>query len=184
MGRPAQISRAAILDASLAIADSDGLAAATMQAVATSLKVTPMALYRHVEDKADLLDGLVEGLLTQIELPDPGLPWEDRLRAIGRSTRALARSHPNVLPLLLTRPAVTPAALRAREAVLSALKDAGFGEEDARRSERLLSTAVLGFAASEAAGRFRGLSPATLDADFESLERSIAELLRRHDHAG
>jgi AcrR family transcriptional regulator len=181
MGRRAQISRDVILEASLAIADADGLAAVTMQAVALALAVTPMALYRHLDGKADLLDGLVESLLTQVELPASELPWEERLRALARSTRALAQRHPNVFPLLLTRPAVTPASLRVREAVLVALADAGFGDEQARRSERLLSTAILGFAASEATGRFREHSRATLDADFACLERSIAELIGRPD---
>jgi Bacterial regulatory proteins, tetR family len=57
VGRTAQISRAAILSAGLAIADEHGLSAVTMQAVARRLRVTPMALYRHVANKDDLLDG-------------------------------------------------------------------------------------------------------------------------------
>ncbi|HMD23653.1 MAG TPA: TetR family transcriptional regulator [Streptosporangiaceae bacterium] len=64
MGRVAQISRAAVLAAALRLADERGLAAVTMHAVARSLDVTPMALYRHVADKDALLDGLVELLLT------------------------------------------------------------------------------------------------------------------------
>lgn len=177
MGRRAQISREAILDASLAIADAEGLAGVTMQAVAQVLAVTPMALYRHVNDKSDLLDGLVEVLLTRVQLPPDELPWQDRLRALGRSIRMIARQHPNVFPLLLTRPAVTPASLRAREAALAALRDAGLAGDQARRTERLLSTAILGFAASEAAGRFREHSQPTIDADFACLEQAIAELL-------
>ena len=95
--RRAQISRDVILEASLAIADADGLAAVTMQAVARALAVTPMALYRHLDGKADLLDGLVESLLTQFELPASELPWEERLRALARSTRALAQQPPECL---------------------------------------------------------------------------------------
>ena len=111
MGRPAQISREAVLAAGLAIADAEGLEAVTMQGVALRLGVTPMALYRHVADKADLLDGLVERLLGEVATGASDGSWEERLRRLGRSVRGVARRHPNVFPLLLQRPATTPAAL-------------------------------------------------------------------------
>ena len=79
MGRPAQFDRAAILAASLELADEQGLAAVTMHAVADRLGVTPMALYRHVANKADLLDGMVESILLEVPLPDPADEWPDRL---------------------------------------------------------------------------------------------------------
>ena len=74
MGRLPRISRAAIVSASLTIADERGLSGLTMQAVAERLGVTPMALYRHVDDKADLLDSVVEALLTELPLPRAELP--------------------------------------------------------------------------------------------------------------
>jgi AcrR family transcriptional regulator len=177
MGRPAQINREAILRASLAIADQRGLEAVTMQAVAGRLEVTPMALYRHVANKADLLDGLVESLLTGFPLPAAELAWDLRLRELGRSMREIARRHPQVFPLLLSRPATTAASLRVRQAALVALEDAGLDSERAAHAERLISTAILGFAASEAGGRFRELSPATIDADYTRLENAIASQL-------
>ena len=72
MGRAPQISRDAVLAAALKLADEHGLEAVTMHAVARSLRVTPMALYRHVDDKNALLDGLVEVLLTEYPLPPRG----------------------------------------------------------------------------------------------------------------
>jgi AcrR family transcriptional regulator len=179
MGRRAQINREAILGASLAIADERGLDAVTMQAVAGRLNVTPMALYRHVASKADLLDGLVESLLTGFPLPPGELAWDRRLRELGRSMREIARRHPEVFPLLLSRPATTPASLRVREAARAAIEDAGLDSERAAHAERLSSTAILGFAASQAGGRFRELSAATIDADYARLENSIASLLEQ-----
>ena len=82
MGRPAQIDRSAVLAASLELADEQGLPAVTMQAVADRLGVTPMALYRHVANKADLLDGVVERILWEVPLPDPSEPWPDRLASL------------------------------------------------------------------------------------------------------
>src|SRR5574342_1381649 len=94
MGRPARIGRQVILRASLDLADERGLAAVTMQAVADRLGVTPMALYRHIKDKADLLDAVVESLLLEFVLPDPRLPWRERLSAVARAARESARRHP------------------------------------------------------------------------------------------
>ena len=171
MGRTPQISREAVLDAALRLADDDGLEAVTMHAVAKRLRVTPMALYRHVDDKNALLDGLVELLLTEYPLPLASEPWDERLTALATGIRATARRHPAVFPLLLTRPAVTPAARAARDAVHAALREGGLPEPEIARAERLISTAVLGFAVSEAAGRFRQHDESVIDADFAELLR-------------
>lgn len=178
MGRPPQISRPAIVEASLAIADERGLAGLTMQAVAERLGVTPMALYRHVDDKADLLDSVVEALLTELPLPRAELPWKERLRGLGQAVRMVARRHPAVFPLLLQRPANTPESRRVRDSVVAALEEAGLDPEAAQRAERLVSTVILGFAASEAGGRFRGHSRKVLDDDFACLEQVIGDVLQ------
>jgi AcrR family transcriptional regulator len=162
------------LTASLALADELGLTAVTMQAVADRLGVTPMALYRHVANKADLLDGVVERILLEVPLPDPADPWPERLGALARGTRQAALRHPQVFPLLLQRAAATPGARRTRDVVYAALREAGLAEADVVQLERLLATAVLGFAASEAGGRFAAHSPQQLDADFELLQSMLA----------
>lgn len=169
MGRPARIDRAAILEAALELADQGGLGGVTMHAVARRLNVTTMALYRHVDSKDALLDGLVELLLTSLQVRRASQPWEQWLTTVASGIREVARQHPAVFPLLLTRPAVTPAALRVRDSIVAVLQDAGLAETAARRAERLLSTAVLGFATSEAAGRFRQHDQAVLDQDFAEL---------------
>jgi AcrR family transcriptional regulator len=171
VGRAAQISREAVLSAALTLADTEGLEAVTMHAVARRLQVTPMALYRHVDDKNALLDGLVERLLTEYPVPLDGQSWEQRLLTLATGIRDTARRHPAVFPLLLTRPAVTPAARVVRDAVHAALREAGLPGSEVARAERLISTAVLGFAASEASGRFRSHDQAVIDADFAELLR-------------
>jgi AcrR family transcriptional regulator len=163
--RPSVISTSAILEASLALAERSGLAAVTMRAVAKRLGVTPMALYRHVPDKQALLDGLVDRLLAELPVPDPALPWRERLGAMLGALRDAARRHPEAFPMLFRRPVTTPAALRRREVVYAALRDAGVDESLVPRAERLLSTFALGFAASEAGGRFAAHPPEVLDDD-------------------
>ena len=85
MARPRQIDRATVLRASLAVADERGVDALTMQAVAERLGVTPMALYRHVENKQDLLDGIVESLLDEIAPPSDDQPWDEQLSSMGQA---------------------------------------------------------------------------------------------------
>jgi AcrR family transcriptional regulator len=171
------INREAVLDATLALAEERGLDAVSMRAVAASLGVTPMALYRHVGDKQGLLDGLVERLLDELPAPDAALPPEERLAVMAGALRATARRHPDVFVMLLRRPATTPASLRARERAYEALRDAGVPEELVPRVERLMSTFMLGFAASEAGGRFAQHSASVLDEDLAWAEGLIRRAL-------
>jgi hypothetical protein len=100
-------------------------------------------------------------------MPDAELPWDERLGALAASLRETGARYPDVFPLLLTRPVATAAALRVREVVYAGLRDGGVSEELVPRAERLLSTFVIGFAASEAGGRFAAHDRAARDADFE-----------------
>jgi AcrR family transcriptional regulator len=165
------IGRTEILDAALRVADKHGLDAVSMYAVALQLRVEPAALLRHVDGTSDLLDGLVEMMLTRYPLTTTAGAWDARLIAMAAAIRETARRHPAVFPLLLTRPVVTPAARAVRDAVLDALRDGGVPESSVYSAERLISTAVLGFAVSEAAGRFRMHTQNEIDADFAELLR-------------
>lgn len=170
MARPRQIDRAAVLRASLEIADAAGLDAITMQSVAERLGVTPMALYRHVDNKNDLLDGVVEILLEEIPPPDVGTSWQRQLAQMGNALRSIAHQHPAVFPLLLQLPANTASARQRRDHVQQVLVAAGIPGHDVARVERIVSTIVLGFAASEVSGRFAEHSRQTLDDDYAALE--------------
>jgi AcrR family transcriptional regulator len=146
--------RREILDTALAIADEGGIEAVSMRAVAQRVGVTAMALYPHFRGKEALLDGLVGRVLAELTLPDPAAPWRDRLRDLAHAARRLAHRHPAVAPLLFSRPAVTPDALRVVDAIYQALLDAGVPSDQVARIERMLSTFVLGYAVSEVGGRF------------------------------
>ncbi len=178
MARPARIDRTRVLAEALVLADEHGLESLTMAGVAERLGVTPMALYRHVGNKADLLDGLVELLLTEFPPPPARLSWSERLGALARNIRASARRHPSVFPLLLQRPATTPEARQTRDAVYAALGEAGVSLDRVAQVERLVSTAVLGFVVSEVAGRFRDHSRRQRDADFNALQEMLAGFIQ------
>lgn len=158
-------TRDAILAAALEIADERGLAAVSMRSVGKRVGMSAMALYPHVSNKEALLDGLVDLLLAEqlplVERLPADADWWTRLEALATGVRDLAARHPSAFSLLLARPSVTAEALRATDAVYRALLDAGVPAAEVGRVERLVSTFVLGYAASEVNGRFsRGtLSP-------------------------
>ena len=164
--------RREILDAALALADEGGLAAVSMRAVARRVGVTAMALYPHVSSKDDLLDSLVGRLLAELPLPGPGTPWRDRLAAIAAAARSLAHRHPAAMPLLFSRPSVTPDAVAVVDAIYQALIDAGLPLAQVPRFERLVSTFVLGYGISEVGGRFTAgaVNPRGLRAQLEGAE--------------
>jgi len=169
------LTRGRVLDAALAVAEREGLERLSMRLVARELDVSPMALYRHVTNKDDLLDALVERLLGELRLPEESLPWDQRLRALAVELRALAHRHTGLFALLLRRRAVGAGATRAREVALRALRDSGLDPAAAARRERLLSTLIMGFAVSEIAGRFASVED--VDAEFEEALSLLAGLV-------
>jgi AcrR family transcriptional regulator len=163
--------RQEILDAALALADERGLDAVSMRAVAERTGVTPMALYPQVGSKAELLDGMVERLLSELVPPgaaagespaaEPGpaaaadgQDWRVRLRALAHAFRKLAHGHPWAATLLFSRPSVTPDAARVVDLVYTNLLAAGVPAPAVPRVERLVSTYMIGWVASEVGGRF------------------------------
>ncbi len=162
--------RQEILDAALALADEKGLDAVSMRAVAERTGVTPMALYPYVGSKAALLDGMVGRLLAGLVPQDAadagpaagaaGPDWRRRLHALAHSARGLVHRHPWAAALLFARPAVTPDAALTVDQIYAGLLDAGVPAAEVPRLERLVSTLILGYAASEAGGRF---GPGELD---------------------
>jgi AcrR family transcriptional regulator len=168
------LRRERVLEAALAVAEREGFERLSMRLVARELEVSTMALYRHVTNKDDLLDGLVGLLLGELQLPEDSLPWDQRLRLLASELRSLALRRPELFGLLLRRRAVDPGATRAREAALRALSDAGLDPEAAARSERLLSTVIMGFAFAEASGRFDGVD---VDGEFDEALELLARLV-------
>jgi AcrR family transcriptional regulator len=139
-----KITSELVLATALELIDRDGADALSMRRLGAALDRDPMILYRHAPGKAALLDGVVEIVLSQLKV-DPADPdWAAQLRTVARDYRALALAHPNVVPLLVTRPLATPLALRPRgtlrplEDILALLTRAGFSGPDALHVYRAL----------------------------------------------
>lgn len=122
-----RLSKRAVVDRALKLADSDGLDTLTIRKLAQDLGVTPMALYWHFRSKDDLLEGMAEQVWGEIEVNvDPSVPWWTQLRGGLESLIAVLRAHRSAPQLLLEHEKRNEAALRATEAALDILIHAGF----------------------------------------------------------
>ena len=131
--RQPRLSRDAILDRALAVADAEGIDAVSVRRLARDLGVTPMALYWHVDDKNALLHALGDRLLGGLDLTvDERMPWPEQLRAFVVAFTAVLRAHPSAAMLIGSLPTVASAnALGATEVALDILRRAGFSPEEA-----------------------------------------------------
>lgn len=109
--RPA-LSRDLVLQAALRLVDQEGLDALTMRRLGQELDRDPMALYRYATNRAELLDGVAELVVSELVIPPDASDWKAQLRRTAHEFRQLALAHPNVVPLIVTRPLATPLALR------------------------------------------------------------------------
>jgi AcrR family transcriptional regulator len=130
--RKARLSRELVLAKALELVDAEGLDALTMRRLGQELGRDPMSLYRYAENRAALLDGVSELVLNELSIQPEDPDWKAQLRRIAHNLRMLALQHPNVVPLLVTRPLSTPlglrplGTLRPLEQILALLIGAGF----------------------------------------------------------
>ena len=132
--------------------DREGLEALSMRKLGSELRVEAMSLYNHVPNKDALLDGMVEVLLGELEVPPEDEGWERRIREAYRAFRRLAHEHPNVFPLLIARPPDTMDGVWLVEEFLGTLRGAGFDPETALYAFRALSSYASGYAMAEIRG--------------------------------
>src|ERR1700752_1438349 len=126
----ARLSKRAVVDRALKLADADGLDALTIRKLAQDLGVTPMALYWHFRSKEALLEGMAGGVWGEIDVHvDPSIPWWAQLQAGLESLIRMLRAHPAAPQLVLEHEKQNEAALRATEATLEILRGAGFDQQ-------------------------------------------------------
>jgi TetR/AcrR family tetracycline transcriptional repressor len=123
----AKLTKAAVVDRALQLADATGLEALTIRKLTTDLGVTPMALYWHFHSKEELLDGLTERVWAEVDASvDPAAPWSAQLRGLLESVIDVLRAHPAAAQLLQEHWRQSEPALRAMEITLAILRTAGF----------------------------------------------------------
>jgi AcrR family transcriptional regulator len=141
-----RLSRERVLRAAMAHADEGGLEAVTMRKVAEELEVAPMALYRHVANRDDLVDGMVDIVFSEIELPAAGADWKTAMRERAISVRDAMLRHRWAIGLMESRTNPGPANLRHHNAVIGSLRAAGFAMAMAAHAYSLLDSYIYGFA--------------------------------------
>jgi AcrR family transcriptional regulator len=153
------LSRERILATALQLVDRDGVEKLTMRRLATALGVDPMALYRHLPDKAALIRGMVELVLGNFELPPATTnkaegDWRGQIRMYAAMYRALVRTHPNLIFYLVTHiEASTPAVLAVGEYLAGVLRRAGLSPMQTITASNLIVDYLHGYALSESSGQ-------------------------------
>jgi AcrR family transcriptional regulator len=135
-----------VLRAAIAHADAGGLEALTMRTLAEELEVAPMALYRHVANKDDLVDAMIDVVFSEIDLPPAGAAWKTAMRRRAISVRDVLSRHRWAIGLMESRRNPGPANLRHHDAVIGRLRAAGFDIDMAAHAYSLLDSYIYGFA--------------------------------------
>jgi AcrR family transcriptional regulator len=173
-GRPAKLSRQSILTAALALVGREGAQALTMRRLGAELGVEAMSIYRHVADRAELLDGLADLLAGEIERQRGEVEWPDALRSFAGELRALARRHPDAFALVGPRVLATSHVLDPVEDVLASLRSGGFTPVRAIFAYRLVASYARGYALTEIGGFAIEVPPQTPLPAVRALSRRLA----------
>ncbi|HEU5421373.1 MAG TPA: TetR/AcrR family transcriptional regulator C-terminal domain-containing protein [Streptosporangiaceae bacterium] len=145
-----RLTRDRVLRAALDFVDAHGLAALSMPKLGAELGVKGMSLYSHVDSKDALLDGIVEIMSAETEMPPAaGTDWRDALRSLAGSLRAVIRRHPAAAPLLASRAVMPIRRLEVIEGYLHVLRAAGFGGDCALDVLRTVYVYAQGYALAE-----------------------------------
>jgi AcrR family transcriptional regulator len=142
------LNRARVLDAALRLADAEGFQPLTMRRLAQELGVAPMAIYNHYKNKDELLVALLDHVVGLLEVPTEG-GWEATLRGFALAARETLLTHPGVVPLFVTVPALLTNSLRLGEKLYKVLRDEGFDDEAVVRAFYAVLSYTLGYVALE-----------------------------------
>jgi AcrR family transcriptional regulator len=163
--RRRQLTRERVVQEALAVIAEGGAEALTMRGLAARLGVVPGAVYRHVRNKQQLQDLVLDGVLAEVDVNlDRSSPWTAQLKLLAHRLRQVLEAHPGVAGILKTRDPLGPHSLALAEAILGPLQAAGFTDREAGLAFFLLVDYTIGFAVSSpptSANEQRVRDPAT-----------------------
>jgi AcrR family transcriptional regulator len=139
------LSKERVLQAALDLADQGGSDAVSMRKLGQVLGVDAMSLYHHVRDKDDILDGIIDLVVAEIDPPTSDPDWKIALRGRVMAARDVMLRHPWAPRVIESRAAPGPATMRYMESVLAILRDGGFSIDLAHHAMHVLGSRVLGF---------------------------------------
>jgi AcrR family transcriptional regulator len=146
VGPRSRLTRDRVQRAAITAADAGGLEALTMRKLAEVLEVAPMALYRHVANKEDLIDGMVDIVFGEVGLPLSGADWRTAMRQRAISLRDVLMRHRWAIGIMESRTNPGPATLRHHDSVLGSLRAGGFSIVMAAHAYSVLDSYIYGFA--------------------------------------
>ncbi|MBB3677543.1 TetR/AcrR family transcriptional regulator [Modestobacter versicolor] len=144
-GRRVPLNRDRVLQAAVALADQVGVEALSMRRLAQELGVVPMALYKHVASKDELLDGMVDAVLGEVEPVDPALDWQDAVRRRVLSARRAVLRHPWARRAIESRTRRTPTVLGYMDALAGEFRAGGFSVDLTHHVMHALGNRMWGF---------------------------------------
>ncbi|MCF3130212.1 TetR/AcrR family transcriptional regulator [Streptomyces olivochromogenes] len=143
------LTRQRVLHAAVELADAGGLETLSMRKLGEAVGVEAMSLYNHVANKEDLLDGMVDLVFGEVELPTPGDEWREAMRRRAISMRLVLSRHVWAIGLMESRSTPGPATLRHHDAVLGCLRQGGFSLTLTAHAVSVLDSYIYGFALQE-----------------------------------
>jgi AcrR family transcriptional regulator len=150
------LSRERVLRGAMAVADADGIGSLTIRSLAQHLGVKPMSVYHYVASKDEILDGIVDLVFSEIDLPKVEGDWRSEMVRRATSAREVLKRHSWAIGLMESRKNPGPATLRHHDAVIGTLRGAGFSIEMTAHAYALIDSYVYGFALQEASLPFQG----------------------------
>jgi AcrR family transcriptional regulator len=143
------LTRERVLHAAVALADESGSESLSMRRLGEAVGVEAMSLYHHVANKDDLLDGMIDVVFGEIELPSDCADWTGAMRQRALSARRVLSRHGWAIRFMESRTSPGPATLRHHDAVLGCLRNAGFSVRLAAHAFSVLDSYIYGFALQE-----------------------------------
>jgi AcrR family transcriptional regulator len=170
------LSRDRVLHAAISLVDEGGIESLSMRKLGQALGVEAMSLYNHVANKDAILDGIVDLVMSEIELPSAEEDWESAIRKCAISAHEALVRHPWACNLIMSSTRVRPARLRYMESLLRRLREAGFSAEETYHAYHALDSHILGFTLWQVGHVMPGDGPRVTNK--EELASFLATLLR------
>jgi AcrR family transcriptional regulator len=139
------LTKERVLLTAVALADEGGIESLSMRRLAQTLDVVPMALYRHVSNKDEMLDGMVDVVVREIEPPLSGASWKTAIRARILSARRALLRHPWASRVIETRTTPTPAVLEYMDSMIGLFRAGGFSLDLTHHAMHAMGSRMLGF---------------------------------------
>src|SRR5664280_1296837 len=172
--RRTPMSREIVLRAAVALADDAGIDSVSMRNLAQELGVVPMALYKHVTNKEELLDGMVDVIVAEIDPPTQGASWKDTIRQRILSARQVQLRHPWAPQLIKSRTHATPIVLDYMNSLIGTFRTGGFSADLSHQVMHALGSRMWGFTLE--------VFPTTPPADPDLRAAMLAHLAATYPH--